>query len=152
MVDVSVQSVAPRKLAAVRRRVTIGQVGDVWRPALDVVWSYLHAHPALYMKGHNVFIYHHPRSREAPMDVEFGVEVTRPFSPEGEVYATETPGGLAARAVHAGSYQHLRRTHEAIHAWANQDRQSFAGTSWEVYGDWFDDPAKLETTIYYLLR
>jgi hypothetical protein len=24
--------------------------------------------------------------------------------------------------------------------------------SWEVYGDWEDDPAKLRTDIYFLLR
>jgi hypothetical protein len=26
-----------------------------------------------------------------------------------------------------------------------------AGASWEIYGDWNDDPALLETTIKYLL-
>jgi len=30
------------------------------------------------------------------MDVDFGVEVTRPFESAGEVYATETPAGLVA--------------------------------------------------------
>jgi hypothetical protein len=27
-----------------------------------------------------------------------------------------------------------------------------AGVDWEVYGDWNDDEAKLETHVYYLLR
>ena len=29
--------------------------------------------------------------------------------------------------------------------------RSLAGTSWEIYGDWNDDPTKLETLVVYLL-
>jgi hypothetical protein len=29
--------------------------------------------------------------------------------------------------------------------------KSFAGKSWEIYGDWTDDVTKLETRIEYLL-
>ena len=29
--------------------------------------------------------------------------------------------------------------------------ESFPGGTWEIYGDWTDDPAKLETRIEYLL-
>ena len=41
--SVTVQTVAARKLAAVRRRVTIGAVGAAWKPALDLVWAFLFA-------------------------------------------------------------------------------------------------------------
>jgi effector-binding domain-containing protein len=149
---VSIQIVQPRKLAAVRRRVRIGTVGSAWRPALDQVWSFLRSQPGLRTDGHNVFLYHHPADRDAPMDVDFGVEVTRSFERSGEVYATETPAGEAATAVHIGPYDRLRETHDAIHAWAVAHRRQFAGQSWEVYGDWSDDPARLETAVLYLLR
>jgi hypothetical protein len=29
--------------------------------------------------------------------------------------------------------------------------RALAGPRWEVYGDWRDDPAELETEVYYLL-
>jgi DNA gyrase inhibitor GyrI len=85
------------------------------------------------------------------MNVDFGVEVTRAFDPSGEVYATETPAGEVAMAVHVGGYDRLRETHDAIHAWAAAHQRSFGGRSWEIYGDWSDDPSRLETTVVYLL-
>jgi effector-binding domain-containing protein len=138
-VDVSVRTVASRKLAAVRRHVAISGIGAAWKPALDQVWEFLRAQPGLRTDGHNVFLYHHP-------------EVTRAFESAGEVYATETPSGRVAVAVHMGAYHRMKETHDAIHAWRQASGQTFAGKSWEIYGDWSDDPSKLETTIMYLLK
>lgn len=150
-VVVSVQRVAPRMLAAVRREVTIGGVASAWRPALDQVWEFLRTQPGLHAGGHNVFLYHHPSHRTAPMPVDFGVEVTRSFEAAGEVRATQTLSGEVALATHVGPYGRLKETHDAIHAWAARNRRSIAGNSWEIYGDWSDDESKLETTVVYLL-
>jgi effector-binding domain-containing protein len=152
MPTVTVQTVSPRKLAAVRRQVHIGAVGSAWRPALDEVWAFLRAHPGLHAGGHNVFLYHHAASRDLPMDVDFGVEVSRAFEPAGDVVPIETPAGEAAVAVHVGGYDQLGRAHDAIHAWRARESRRFAGTSWEIYGDWSDDPSKIETTVCYLLE
>jgi effector-binding domain-containing protein len=151
-VFVSAQSVQARKLAAVRRRVMIGAVASSWGPALDQVWEYVRSHPGLRIDGHNIFLYHHPANRHTPMDVDFGVEVTRSFEASGDVYATETPAGEVATAVHIGPYDGLKETHDAIHAWSQAHGRQFAGRSWEIYGDWSDDPSRLETTIAYLLK
>ena len=150
-IDVSVEVVQPRKLAAVRRQLTIGAVASAWRPALDQVWTFLRSQPGLRTDGHNIFLYHHPARRSDPMNVDFGVEVSRSFSPSGEVYETNTPAGEAAIAVHRGGYDQLHGTHDAIHQWAKSHDRSFAGSSWEIYGDPSDDPSKNETTIVYLL-
>ncbi len=150
-IDVNVESVKPRKLAAVRRRVNIGGVATAWRPALDQVWAFLRSHPGIRTDGHNIFLYHHPQRREDPMDVDFGVEVARSFTPTGEIYETHTPEGEAAVAVHRGNYDQLRGTHDAIHQWAKSNNRTIGGQSWEIYGDWSDDPNKLETTVIYLL-
>ena len=85
------------------------------------------------------------------MEVDFGVEVTRAFEPAGEVAPAETPAGEVAMAVHVGGYDRLHRTHDAIHAWRDRTGRTFAGRSWEVYGDPSPDPAKTETTVCYLL-
>jgi len=150
-VEVSIQTVSPRLLAAVRRQVRIGQIGNVWRPALDQVWEFLRRNPGLREEGHNIFLYHHPASRQEPMDVDFGVEVTRAFERSGEVAPTEVPAGKVATALHIGPYERLGDTHQAIHRWAEANKLTFADKSWEIYGDWSDDPAKLETRIEYLL-
>jgi effector-binding domain-containing protein len=150
-IAVSVQVAKPRMLAAVRRQVLIGQVGRAWRSALDGVWEFLRQHPELRSDGHNVFFYHHPSARNLPMDVDFGVEVVRPFEQSGEVYLAETPGGKVASALHVGAYDRMGETHEAIRRWAAANGETFAGKSWEIYGDWTDDVTKLETRIEYLL-
>ena len=148
---VSVEIVPARKLAAVRRQVAIGSVGSAWRPALDQVWKFLRSQPGLRTDGHNIFLYHHLTDRNALMNVDFGVEVTRTFEALGEVYATETPAGEVAMAVHVGAYERLGETHDLVHAWATAHQRKFGGQSWEIYGDWSDDPSKLETTVVYLL-
>jgi len=140
------------KLAAVRRRVAISGIAAAWKPALDKVWAFLRTQPDLRTDGHNVFLYRHPERRDLPMDVDFGVEVTRAFETAGEVYATETPAGTVAVAVNVGPYDRMKETHEAIHAWREANQREFAGMSWEIYGDPSDDPSKNETTILYLLK
>jgi effector-binding domain-containing protein len=151
MSSVSIEIVPARMLAAVRRRVRIAEIGTAWRPALDQVWAFLKQNPGLRTDGHNVFLYHHPANRQSPMEVDFGVEVTRTFEPSGEVIPAQTPAGRVATAVHIGPYQRMVETHNAIHAWAAANEAMFAGKSWEIYADWTYDPSKLETRIEYLL-
>ncbi len=78
-VSVNVQSVHPRKLAAVRREVALGGVGSVWGPALGKVWLFIRSQPVLWTECHNIFLYHHPTQPGAPMQCDFGVEVSRTF-------------------------------------------------------------------------
>jgi effector-binding domain-containing protein len=150
--QVQIEVVSPRLLAAVGREVAAGRVGDVWRPALDQVWAFLRSQPGLRTDGHNIFVYHHPTRDGDPMHADFGVEVTRKFAASGEVRPVRTPSGEAAVATHVGPYDRLVQAHSAIHAWARENGRALAGTSWEIYGDWNDDPAKLETLVMYLLR
>lgn len=150
-IQVSIQTVAARTIAAVRRKIRIPEIADTLRPALDQVWAFLQQHPGLRTDGHNIFLYHHAASMDLPMDVDFGVEVTRSFERSGEVYSTETPAGKVATVLHVGPYQRLPDTHKAIHAWAAANKISFAGTSWEIYGDWTEDASMLETRVEYLL-
>ena len=148
----NLQTVHHRKLAAVRRDVAPGAVGSAWRPALDKVWEFLRSHPGLRTDGHNIFLYHHPKDTGAAILCDFGVEVTRTFETTGEVYATETPAGEAAVAVHYGSFAHLNEAHSAIRKWMAANRRECAGQSWEIYGDPTPDPADTLTTVVYLLK
>jgi effector-binding domain-containing protein len=150
-VSVNVQTVSPRKLAAVRREAVPGAVGSVWGPALDKVWEFIRSQPALRTDGHNIFLYHHPQQPGAPILCDFGVEVTRTFETAGEVYATETPAGEAAVAVHRGPYDRLNEAYKAIEQWIVTNRRESAGHSWEIYGDPTPDPADTETTVVHLL-
>jgi hypothetical protein len=151
-VSVSVQTVHPRRLAAVRREVAPGAVGSAWRPALDKVWAFIRTQPGLWTDGHNIFLYHHPTQPGAPILCDFGVEVTRTFETADEVYPTETHRGEAAVAVHSGPYNRMNEAHDAIKKWMAANRRESAGHSWEIYGDPTPDPADTETIVVYLLK
>jgi effector-binding domain-containing protein len=151
--SVTIQTVEPRILAAVRKRVAMDRIALECKPALDKVWAFLKRNHGLRTDGHNVFLYHH--ETPAIMPIDFGVEVTRRFdgsSPDsGEVACVTTPGGEAAQVVHRGHYSQMRGAHEALHQWCAANQRRIGMHSLEIYGDWSDDPAKLETTIQYML-
>jgi effector-binding domain-containing protein len=152
MTQVMFATVRPRKLAAVRRHVKMGEVPTAFKPALDKVWAYLSAHPGLRSDGHNVFLYHHVTNPAAGMDVDFGVEVTRDFQDGGEVACVETPGGEAAILLHRGPYAAMRQTHMALHQAVTAQGRKIGSHSWEIYGDPTPDPAQTEVEIVYLLK
>ena len=137
-------------IAAVRVKVPLEGIAQAWKPALDEVWAVLRSNREL-RPGHNLFLYHHPDDRNEAMDIDFGVQVAHAFDQMGNVRCVETPKGKVARTVHIGPYDRLGEAHNAIHTWCAANNQKIGKASWEIYGDWNSDPAKLETTILYLL-
>jgi AraC family transcriptional regulator len=119
---------------------------------LDKVWDFIRSRPGLWTNGHNIFLYHHPRESSDLILCDFGVEVTREFETVGEIYATETPAGQAAVAVHRGPYNMMNVAYDAIERWMAVNRRESAGHSWEIYGDPTPDPADSETTLFHLLK
>ena len=138
-------------LAAVHATVPVNGIAAAWKPALDKVWTFLRANPAL-RPGHNVFLYHHPEHAGEPMNIHFGVQVPNHFEDQGEISCVETPSGEVARTIHTGPYHRLADAHAAIHKWCKANNRKIAAASLEIYGDWNNNPDKLETTIQYLLR
>jgi effector-binding domain-containing protein len=148
--EVVVEAAQAGLIAAVRAKVPISGIAQAWKPALDQVWAFLKANSGLH-PGHNLFLYHHPEHRNEPMNIDFGVQVPHAFEPEGNVHCVETPAGEVAKTVHIGPYDRIGDAHNVIHAWCAAHNRKIAHASWEIYGDWNNDPALLETTIEYLL-
>ena len=144
-------TVSLQPLAAVRRRVRMGEVGRVWKPTLNQVWEFLRSHEGLRTDGHNCFLYHHPAPGETAMIVDFGVQVIRPFRGTGEVVCTETPAGEVVMTTHIGGYDKLAEAHQAIKSWGAASARTFGAYSWEIYRDWNADETKLETQVVYWL-
>src|SRR5262245_24277849 len=145
-------TVSAQLLAAVRRRVLIGDIGRTWKPALDLVWDFLRRHQGLRTDGHNCFLYHHPAHGEPAMDIDFGVQVIEAFQNEGEVFCTATPEGDVVMTTHIGSYAKLGEAHQAIKSWCTANGRAVGAYSWEIYGDWTNDETKLETQVVYMLK
>lgn len=67
-------------------------------------------------------------------DVEAGVVVPSPITPDGVVVPSELPAGPAAIAVHAGPYETLFTTYEAIDRWLEASTTHLRdGGPWELY-------------------
>jgi effector-binding domain-containing protein len=150
--SVVVERVEAIPIAAVRQRMRATDIPAGFRQPLDKVWEFLRRVPGLRNDGHNVFLYRHDMDASGAMTIDFGVQVTRLFAREGEVFCVMTPDGEVASTTHRGPYNRLGEAHKAVHVWIADNGRQMGGWSWEIYGDWNNDPNKLETQVLYLLQ
>jgi len=100
--------------------------------------------------GHNYAIYE--RGAQKQLLVRAGFPVSGAFAETQSVKCFTLEAGEAAHAVHIGPYSELHRTYARLDAWCKQQRVALSGQSWELYGDWHEDPSKVETGIYYRIK
>jgi AraC family transcriptional regulator len=67
------------------------------------------------------------------VDLEAGVPVKTAIQPDGDVRPGELPSGPAAIAVHAGPYETLAETYQAIETWLSGTGRAASGPPWEIY-------------------
>ena len=67
------------------------------------------------------------------IDLEAGVVVSSAIQPDGVVKPGELPAGPAAIAVHAGPYEGLAATYDAIDRWIKGTGRTASGGPWEIY-------------------
>ena len=142
-------TVAARPVAGVRAQVRRGHVAKEFDRHLSQVYAAARA-GHIHVDGQNVFIYRAATPEQ--LTVDFCVGVTAPFAAIGEVMPLETPHGVAAMTTHRGEYGRLGEANAAILSWCRANGRAIAGPSWEVYGHWHNDPAQLQTDVYYLLK
>ena len=87
--------------------------------------------------------------------IEAGLTIAAPSMGEGDIIATELPGGPAAVAIHEGAYDTLAETHAAVERWIEANKLESAGSPWETYltdpGD-KPNPVDWRTEVVYPLR
>ena len=142
--QVRMENAAARPLAAISTTASPDRLGAVIIATLDRIWPALRSQGV--RTGHNVVIYR--GLTEGSLAIDVGVEVFGDVAANGEIRPTGTPSGEAATVAHFGEYSQMDPAYKALELWcADNDRQR-TGVSWEVYGDWDDDPAKRRTDIY----
>ena len=146
--EVRTSQAGPRVLAAVRATTTRPRLGPDIIRLLDQVWPLLRAEGV--RTGHNVVLYY--GGSDAAMTIAAGVEVFSDFTAHGEVERITTPSGEVAAVTHWGEYSQMAPAYAAIERWRTAHQRRPAGVSWEVYGDWADDPGQRRTDIYFLLE
>lgn len=137
-----------RPVAGVRARVPKGRVPQEFAKYLDQLYAAARS-GAWQLDGQNIFIYR--EAANGVLTVDFCVGITAPFEAVGAVEPLTTPSGTAVVTTHHGDYSRLHEANAAIHAWCRANVRIIAGPSWEVYGHWHEDPAKLRTDVYFLL-
>jgi effector-binding domain-containing protein len=147
--QITVEQVDAQTVAAAKQRTTFGNIAKEIGDLLSRPWALIRQRPALRTNGDNVAIYW---DDTGPGSIEVGVQVVSPFDGTDEVVCTAIPAGSVARTAHFGPYHQLRRAHEAVRKWCTENQREFTLPFWEVYGDWNDDPAKLRTDVFYLLK
>jgi effector-binding domain-containing protein len=139
----------PRRLLASRVQVRWDEIGEAAMTALEQVWNHIRA-AGVQGYGHNVFLYENQSAEGA--SVAMGVEVPEAVeAPEGFEIAL-TPSGTAATLAHTGPYDGLAAATQRLLDWCTEHHHQPGGASWEVYGDWDNDPEKLRTDIYIRLK
>ena len=148
-----VERVLRRPIAVVRRRVSRRELSRVVPEACGLVWNTVKA-AQVKDAGRQVAIYRD--AADGLLDVEVGVEVGATFADRGEVVGSALPAGDAATVTHFGPYGKLGEAHQAILQWCAAQGRPLEGTRWELYGHWVDewnnDPSKIRTDIFYLLK
>ena len=140
-----VVSVSPVLLALTQEDLSRSLIPVRIRAMFDVVYAWRRDAPVR-QAGHNYALY--DRCTPQSLRVQVGFPVSGPFPDTERVKCVQLAPGRAAHAVHVGPYADLHRTYAALNAWCSQRAISLTGQSWEVYGDWTDDPSKLETGLY----
>ena len=90
------------------------------------------------------------------IDFEAGVMVDEVVVPDGDVKPASLPAGPAAIAVHAGPYETLSRTYDAMRTWLEASPDYAAnGGPWELYitdPSAEPDPTKWLTEVIFPLK
>jgi effector-binding domain-containing protein len=145
--EVRIERVDPRPLAAIGTTTTHQRLGaDILR-LLDMIWPVLRERNV--RTGHNVVVYH--GSDGGTLRIDVGVETFSDFAGRGEIRRTSTPSGEVATTAHHGEYSDLALAYAALERWCRESGRRPAGVSWEVYGDWDDNPARRRTDVFLLL-
>jgi effector-binding domain-containing protein len=140
---VQVTEVTEQPIAAVRGRATMANLPATIRQLFDRFYAGFKGKGGL-----NIVLYTDP-GVAGEFEIACGVQLER-VQPEHDANAS-SPAGTVATTVYMGPYDQMKPAHEAIHKWARENGRRLTGPSWEVYGHWSDDPAKLRTDIFYLL-
>lgn len=99
--------------------------------------------------GHN-FIMYRDNTKEG-ITITVGVLDRQPGGADPEVKPAHIPGGRVMTGTHWGDYGKMKTTYDAIEAEIKARGLKALPKSLEIYGDWYDDPAKVRTDIYVYL-
>jgi effector-binding domain-containing protein len=142
-------TVAPVLLALTQAELLRSEIPARIRGMFDITYSWLRS-ADVRQAGHNYALY--DKCTKHSLRVRVGFPVSGPFHDTESIHCIEFSPGPAAHATHIGPYVNLHVTYRLLAEWCLQEHLPLSGESWEIYGDWNDDPSKLKTDLYLALK
>ena len=146
--EFDIVEVAPVTLAVTEAVVKQSDIPKRIIGLFDIVYVWLRE-ADIKQTGHNHAVY---RPTAGGLRMQVGFPVSGRFTDSGAVKCLEFNGGRAAHTMHRGAYSGLHAAYIKLQSWCARQSLAPGKLSWEVYGDWHDDPARLETDIYLQLK
>ncbi|MHB1134443.1 MAG: GyrI-like domain-containing protein [Chloroflexota bacterium] len=135
----------------VRRQVAVQNMPQTLGQAWGAIMQYLgelgeQPAGAPYVAYHNMDMQN--------LDIEAAFPVARPLPGRGDVQAGELPAGRYATCVHAGPYNELGMTYEALTKYMAEQGQQPVGVAYEVYlnDPQTTPPQDLQTQVLFSLK
>lgn len=148
--EIKIVRVPERRFVGVRRRVKPPEIGPLCAEVLPRVGRWL-ADKGLQMDGMPITVYHSHDQKTGDFDLQPGAFVAEAVEGEGDITVGVTAVGHAAHAVHAGPYDMLGETWEALWEWIAAQGRTVSKPAWEMYvtdpGD-HPDPKDWRTEIF----
>ena len=148
-VDCDIVTLAPVLLALTQAELPRSEIPARIRGLFDITYAWLRS-ADVHQVGHNYAIY--DECTKHGLRVRVGFPVSEAFPDTELVKCVEFAPGRAAHATHVGPYGNLQATYRILAEWCSHGRVPLSSVSWEIYGDWNDDPSKLKTDLNLGLR
>ena len=88
------------------------------------------------------------------LDVEMGFPVSRQMAGQGEIKASQIPGGKAATCLHTGPYGDMGPAYQALADWIKEQGYESTGVNYEIYlnDPTHTPPQELKTLLLFPLK
>ena len=146
--EVKIQTLAPQPVLSQRFSIAPAEMGAKLGQVLPAVLAFAGSR-GIAVEGAPFSRYH--TMDEGTLDLEAGLPVGDRAGGEGDIVASELPGGKVAVTWHVGPYDALGETHQALQAWAREHGHRVGSGPWEVYVTdpaSEPDPSKWRTQIF----
>lgn len=146
--DCEIVTVERQLTAVIKAQVPMNKIPEVMRSLRSKISDALPTLGAGAV-GRNLTLWRPPT--DGRLDMEPGVLVERVFEPTGEMVPSSLPAGRAAHFLLVGPFDGLPGAWQTVFDWCAAEGLKLAKVNWEIYGDWSEDPAQQQTSLYALL-